>query len=182
MNSLSDQVIRFCDEYLVHFNATKAAKAAGYSAKTAGQQASRLLKNVKVQEYLQKKQVKVANKLEATHERTMLEIARIAFADPRKMYDDAGNLKNIKDMDDDTAAAIASVETEELFEGRGEDRQQVGLVRKVKKWSKLGALGILADHHGIKKPAPAPVNNFNLNGLSTADLKALQALKQKAKE
>lgn len=39
---------RFVDEYLVDLNATQAAIRAGYSAKTADQQGSRLLANVKV--------------------------------------------------------------------------------------------------------------------------------------
>lgn len=39
---------RFIEEYLVDLNATQAAIRAGYSAKTAAEQASRLLTNVKV--------------------------------------------------------------------------------------------------------------------------------------
>jgi phage terminase small subunit len=39
----------FARQYVIHnFNGTETAKAAGYSAKTAAFQASRLLKNVKV--------------------------------------------------------------------------------------------------------------------------------------
>src|SRR5690606_9707206 len=38
----------FVDDYLIHFNATKAAKTAGYSEKTAYSQGQRLLKNVEI--------------------------------------------------------------------------------------------------------------------------------------
>lgn len=41
---------RFCDEYMIDLNATQAAIRAGYSPKTACEQASRLLANVKVQD------------------------------------------------------------------------------------------------------------------------------------
>lgn len=41
---------RFVEEYLIDLNATAAARRAGYSAKTAEQQAARLLVNVKVAE------------------------------------------------------------------------------------------------------------------------------------
>ena len=37
---------RFCEEYLIDLNATQAAVRAGYSAKTANEQGSRLLTNV----------------------------------------------------------------------------------------------------------------------------------------
>ncbi len=52
--ALTEKQILFCHEYLIDLNATQAAIRAGYSEKTAGQTASRLLRNVKVQEYLQK--------------------------------------------------------------------------------------------------------------------------------
>lgn len=39
---------RFCHEYVVDLNGTKAAKTAGYSAKTAASQANRLLKNANI--------------------------------------------------------------------------------------------------------------------------------------
>lgn len=52
--ALTDKQKRFCDEYLIDLNATQAAIRAGYSPKTAEQTASRLLRNVKVQEYIAK--------------------------------------------------------------------------------------------------------------------------------
>ncbi len=46
---------RFCDEYLIDLNATQAAIRAGYSKKTANEQGSRLLTNVSVKEYIDKR-------------------------------------------------------------------------------------------------------------------------------
>lgn len=48
MSSLSPKQQLFIDEYLIDLNATQAAIRAGYSAKTAKQQASRLLTNVNI--------------------------------------------------------------------------------------------------------------------------------------
>jgi hypothetical protein len=203
---LNDQQIHFCNEYLVDFNGKRAAIAAGYAKKGAAASASRLLTYVNIQAYLQKKKDKVAQKLEITFERTLNEIGRIAFFDPRNMFDDDGNLKDIKDLDPDTAAVISSIEVDEDItteddidldgeDEEGEDAAQhtpAGakkpkgpkvsgtITKKLKMWSKPQALSLLADHFGIKKPAPAPINNFNLNSLSDKDLKALQALKQKS--
>jgi phage terminase small subunit len=47
--SLSPMQKRFCEEYLLDLNGKQAAIRAGYAAKTAEVQASRLLRNVKVQ-------------------------------------------------------------------------------------------------------------------------------------
>ena len=49
---LSERQKRFCEVYASNPNATAAAQAAGYSARTAAAQASRLLRNVKVKSYL----------------------------------------------------------------------------------------------------------------------------------
>ena len=45
---LTDKQKAFCQEYIKDYNATQAAKRAGYSQKTAYSQGQRLLKNVEV--------------------------------------------------------------------------------------------------------------------------------------
>lgn len=50
---------RFCDEYLISFNATQAAIKAGYSEKTAYSQGQRLLKNVEVKAYLDEQKERI---------------------------------------------------------------------------------------------------------------------------
>lgn len=43
---MTDKQDRFCEEYMIDLNATQAAIRAGYSLKTAREQAPRLLANV----------------------------------------------------------------------------------------------------------------------------------------
>lgn len=50
MAGLTDRQAKFVDEYLIDLNGTQAAIRAGYSAKTANEQAARLLANVSVSE------------------------------------------------------------------------------------------------------------------------------------
>jgi len=50
--SLTDKQARFCNEYLVDYNATQAAIRAGYSKKTASEQGYQQLHKTSVQEYL----------------------------------------------------------------------------------------------------------------------------------
>ncbi|KAE8559795.1 terminase small subunit [Paenibacillus polymyxa] len=54
MADLSPKQLVFVQEYLRHNNITAAAKAAGYSEKSAHVQGSRMLKNDKVKQYLNK--------------------------------------------------------------------------------------------------------------------------------
>lgn len=53
MADLSPKQRMFCQEYIIDLNQTQAAIRAGYSPKTANEQASRLLANVNIKEYVQ---------------------------------------------------------------------------------------------------------------------------------
>lgn len=73
---------RFIAEYLVHSDATRAALAAGYSPKSAGQLGYQLLQNPIVKAKLTPKQEKTLQKLELTAERILEELTMLAFYDP----------------------------------------------------------------------------------------------------
>lgn len=55
MKKLTDRQQRFCDEYLVSLNATSAAINAGYSRKYANTNASKLLQNTTIQDFIEKR-------------------------------------------------------------------------------------------------------------------------------
>ena len=131
---------RFIKEYLLDHNATRAAIAAGYSEKTAGSQGNRLLKNADVAKAIDLENEKLNAKLDISVERVAAEYARLAFFDPRKFFRDDGSLKPISELDEDSARAIAGMDVNELFEGNGEDRSQVGYCKKVKLADKVRAL------------------------------------------
>ncbi len=100
----------FVREYLFDLNGTRAAVAAGYSSKTASVAASRMLRKVKVQALLKQRMEERQQRLDISADRVLRELARIAFFDPRKLFNHDGSLKDIAELDDDTAAAIAGVE------------------------------------------------------------------------
>src|SRR6516165_2745573 len=64
----------FVAEYLNNLNATKAAIAAGYSAHTASQQGSRLLKNSKVAEAINEEFIPRHERLETAADRMLQEL------------------------------------------------------------------------------------------------------------
>jgi len=70
LNPRQDQ---FVDEYLLDGNGTQAAIKAGYSSDTAAQQASRLLRNVKVQQAIAARQRQLAEKRQWDRERVVAE-------------------------------------------------------------------------------------------------------------
>ena len=111
---MTDAQKRFCDEYLVDLNATRAYKVAYSRCKkdeTANVNGSKLLRNTKVQEYLSKKQKEIEKRTEVTQDMVVQELAKIAFFNIKDIYSENGTLKQIKDIDDNTSRAIASVKT-----------------------------------------------------------------------
>ena len=60
---MNERQQRFCDEYLIDYNGTQAAIRAGYSPRTANEQASRLLTDVSIRDYVKSRQQTIANKL-----------------------------------------------------------------------------------------------------------------------
>jgi len=68
MSQLTAKQSRFCQEYVVDFNATQAYIRAGYSDSGAAQSASALLTNPKIQEELADLQAEDATRLELTHQ------------------------------------------------------------------------------------------------------------------
>jgi phage terminase small subunit len=156
----------FVAEYLVDFNATRAAIAAGYSENGAEVRGSELLRNRKVSEVIAQKTDQRLQKLGLSADRVLLEIARIATLDMRKLFNSDGSPKDILTLDDDTAAAIASFEAVELFDGsQGDQKHVTGLVKKVKAWDKLRALelyGKYKDHAWWKESVEHNVHVDNL--------------------
>ncbi|MGA8530915.1 MAG: terminase small subunit [Acidobacteriaceae bacterium] len=145
-SDLTPKQVRFVAEYLVDLNGKRAYIAAGYSERTAEVGASKLLRNPKVAAKIAIEQARMAGKLEITAERVLGEIARLAFFDPRKLFNADGSPKRIGEFDDDTAAAVAGLEVYEEFEGRGENRERVGTVKKIKIADKGANLERLGRH------------------------------------
>ena len=74
---LTDKQQIFCKEYIVDLNAKQACIRAGYSEKTAEQQASRLLRNVKVKSEVERLKAIREKKVELTAEKVLKDIERV---------------------------------------------------------------------------------------------------------
>ena len=68
-NGLSAKQEQFCQEYLVDYNGTQAAIRAGYSPKTANEQAARMLAKVSISERLAELRKPIIDTLEANREK-----------------------------------------------------------------------------------------------------------------
>lgn len=150
---LTPKQAAFVAEYLVDKNATQAAIRAGYSVKTADAIGKENLRKPPIRAAIEAVLAKQANALEITAERILKERARLAFLDPRKLFDESGEPIPIQDLDPDTAAAIVGMDVLEQYEGSGEDRRFVGYVKKYRLAGKDPSLAALEKRFGlVEKP------------------------------
>ena len=132
----------FVEEYLIDLNATQAAIRAGYSAKTADQQGSRMLANVKVQQAIAERMAERSKRTGVNQDRVVLELAKIAFVRMTDVVDSNGRIRS--DAAPDDLSCIESIKYKES------DNEYGGSVeREVKISSKLKALELLGKHLGM---------------------------------
>ena len=143
---LTPKQASFCLEYLVDLNATQAAIRAGYSTKTARSQAQRLLTKDDIGSELAQLMENRSKRVEITADTVLSELLKIARADIGAAFNEDGSLKAIHEIPEEVRRAIAGVDVFEEFAGRGEDRAQIGLTKKLRFWEKTKALELLGRH------------------------------------
>jgi phage terminase small subunit len=145
--------LRFARFYFASLNATKAAEEAGYSARTAKQQGSRLLTRVDVQAELARLQKHHATANDISAGRVLEEYRRIAFAriDGALSFGPNGvTVKNSADLTPELLAAVSEV---------SEVRNVDGSVSvRLKFHSKADALAALRKHLGLDAPEKVEVS------------------------
>lgn len=192
MAQLTAKQQRFADEYLIDLNGKQAAIRAGYSEKTAEQQASRLLSNVKVQACIQKRKAERIERTEITQDMVLHELAAIAFSNAADyaevvetdkviymgdgmavpVYDDDGNPVKCK--------TVEPVLTADLTD---KQKRALSVIKKgrdgfeIKPYDKVRALELLGKHLGMfedKLDVKATVKNKDpIAELTTEELKKL---------
>ena len=148
----------FSDEYLIDLNATRAYRVAYPSVKkdeTAAAAATRLLKNVKVQQYISERMKERQQRTEITQDMVVEELAAIAFARAtdyvQVLNDETGSavvaVKNTSGLSDKQVRAIAGIK-------EGANGIEIKLNDKEKALELLGRhLGMWNDKLDIKTPA-----------------------------
>ncbi|HUC40856.1 MAG TPA: terminase small subunit [Gemmatimonadales bacterium] len=146
---LTERQARFVEAYLKTLHVQKAAVAAGYATKNAHAVGEELMQLPHVQAAIADEQARRAKRIEVSQDRVLKEIARLAFADIRNIFDEQGHLKNPSELDDDTAATIASIDIVERPATDAQGEPVLEYVHKVRMSEKTAALTLLCRHLGI---------------------------------
>jgi len=144
---LTAKQTRFVQEYLVDYNGTQAAIRAGYPAVSARAMASENLTKPDIAAAVQEALAALQARCDITAERVLLELARVAYADVRTLFDAEGRLRAPKDYDVGLASAVVGIEVAT----RTIDEGEVEYIHKIKLAPKVEALKTLAQHLGLLK-------------------------------
>ncbi len=163
--SLTPKQKRFCEEYIVDLNATQAAIRAGYSSKAAEQQASRLLSNVKVQDYIKHIKKQRAEELKITQLDILKELYNWAFSDITQTI--GLSSEGVKSLPDDVKRLITKYKKTKRVIGD----EMIEEVVELQFVSKEKAMEMIARHIGFyEKDNEQKQSQINLNQLDEKTL------------
>lgn len=164
--ALTARQSRFVDEYLIDLNATQAAIRAGYSAKTAESQGARLLRNAKVAAAIQEWMNRRSERTQVDADYVLNRLVEIDQMDVLDILADDGSLRPIQEWPSTWRRYLSGMDVSELWEWQGDERKQVGLLKKIKWPDKVKNLELLGKHvdvqawreqHGHGNPKGGPI-------------------------
>ena len=156
-DGLNEKQRRFCEEYIIDFNATQAAIRAGYSAKTAYAIGGQLLKKLEVQRHLSGALKSEAEQRGFSRSEALDRMFRLARFDIRDVL--AFGQEDVTELDKDGVAITtkrnvvrfkesAELSDEAAYAITGVEIAKDGAL-KIKTADKLGALNTLFRHMNL---------------------------------
>lgn len=139
---------RFCREYVIDLNGTQAAIRAGYSEKTANEQAAQLLAKLSIKNKIKELQNKIQERTEITADMVVNELAKIGFSNVQDYISSGNEIADISKVDKKKAASVGAIETVTKTRTVGET-EVTETTTKFKLYDKVKALEQLGRHLGI---------------------------------
>lgn len=118
-NGLTPKQAAFVREYLIDKNATQAAIRAGYSRKTARQIGEENLSKPDIRLAIDAGMAESAQRAGLAADEVRANLARVLRFDPRKLFNRDGTMKQIHELDDDTALCLTAIEVVETVGANG---------------------------------------------------------------
>jgi hypothetical protein len=86
--------------------------------------------------------------------RVLRRLQVLGIQDPRRLFNRQGALKDVNELDAETAATIQGLECVNLYEGEGDQKHCFGQLRKVRLVNPVAPLTKLGEHLGLFQPSP----------------------------
>lgn len=136
---------KFCEEYLVDLDGTKAAIRAGYSKRTAGQIAYDMMQKQHIKKYLEKKRTELEIKTGVKAESVIRELAALGFYNVQDLVNDENCAIKISKAEREILKPVVGLKVTETITKAGERI----IVTDLKLANKIEALVSLGKHLGV---------------------------------
>lgn len=134
----------FVDEYLIDLNATQAAIRAGYAESGARTEGARLLANADIADAIAVAKAKRSEKTGIDAAWLLTRLAAEATADVADLYDEAGNIRAVKDWPLIwRTGLVAGLDVESIGEGAGR-------LTKIKLSDRIKRLELIGKHVDVQ--------------------------------
>ncbi|UEH06680.1 terminase small subunit [Pseudomonas sp. HN8-3] len=139
----------FVDEYLIDLNATQAAIRAGYSKRTAGQIGDENLKKPQIAQAIKEAMDSRSQRVQINADYVLNRLVEIDQLDVLDILRDDMSFKPLSEWPKGWRQYLVGFDIAEMFEGSGEDRSMVGLMKKIKWPDKVKNLELLGKHVAV---------------------------------
>lgn len=143
----------------------KAYSCAKMSNNSIWCESSKLMENPKVAHRVREIQEETRDRNKVVLDEVLREMARWLRFNLKSIMKENGTMKSFDEMTDDEAACIASFEVVELFEGKGDNREMTGYLKKVKLIDKRAISDQFMKHFGAYQDAKMKVQFEDLSHL-----------------
>ena len=152
----------FSHEYVIDWNATRAAKVAGYSEKTAKEMGYENLTKPHIAAYIEEIQKDLGKLSGVSALRNVLELKKIAYTNLSDFKDGWMTEREFDKLDEDTKAALSEIQyTEKISDKYGTER-----IVKFKLHDKQKAIESLNKMLGFNAPEKHENKNLNTDAVS----------------
>lgn len=161
MKELTGKQKKFCEEYIFDFNASRAARAAGYSEATAGAIGFENLQKPEIQSFIQELQDDLAKTAGISRLMVLREHEKMAFSSIAHLHETWITRKEFEKLTDDQKACIAeiSTQTKQITEWDGDTPIPVTVeFVKIKLYDKQKSLDSISKMLGFDAPKKIEVS------------------------
>lgn len=144
---LTDRVESYCQEYIkCPENQTQAAINAGYSAKTAAKFASQNMRDDRVQKRIAELMEERNKRNRVSADYVLMRLVEIDQMDVIDILNDDMSIKPVSDWPKVWRQYLTGFELADMFEGRGDEKELVGILKKIKWPDKVKNLELIGKH------------------------------------
>lgn len=150
MAKLTDKQELFAREFIKDLNATQAAIRAGYSEKTARAIGSQNLTKLDIADRIAELKADRNEEIGVDAAYVLKRLVEIDQMDVLDIMTDDMSIKPVSEWPLSWRRYLSGFDLADMFEGRGEDREMVGILKKIKWPDKVKNLELLGKHISVQ--------------------------------